>query len=69
VDVHNLEPDTSLVVFEELYIGEEKVGSHSDINAKDQTINIIDLKTKVESSKGSQVELAGKDVVLKDKVT
>lgn len=69
VDVHNLKPDTSLVVFEELYIGEEKVGSHSDINAKDQTINIIDLKTKVESSKGSQVELAGKDVVLKDKVS
>ena len=58
-----------IVVFEDLIRDEIKIASHADINDKDQTIHIIDVKTKASSEKDNHVGLAGKKVTITDTVS
>ncbi len=58
-----------IVVFEDLIRDEIKIASHADINDKDQTIHIIDVKTKASSEKDNNVGLAGKKVTITDTVS
>lgn len=50
---------TNLVAFEDLYHDGIKVATHSDINDKDQTTDIVKIKTTAISDKGNNTALSG----------
>lgn len=54
----------TVVVFETLYVEDKEVGSHTDINDKDQSVNYPEVGTKA-----SETSVHGETVVLKDLVS
>lgn len=54
----------TVVVFETLYVEDKEVGSHTDINDKDQSVNYPEVGTKA-----SETSIHGETVVLKDLVS
>ena len=50
---------TNIVVFEDLKRDGIKIATHSDITDKDQTIDIVDVKTTAISDKGNNTALSG----------
>ncbi len=47
---------TTTVVFEDLYSGDKLITTHSDINDKDQTVNIVDIHTTATADGGKVIE-------------
>lgn len=72
----NLEVDASLcagkdiVIFEELYCNDMKIGAHTDINDADQTLSVANISTLLANSEdGAKTVAAGSIVNLTDIVT
>ena len=58
-----------LVVFETLYLDNEIITSHEDINDPGQTIRVVSLgTTATDGSDGDKAIVAGKDAVVKDRI-
>ena len=58
----------SIVVFEDLFRNDVTIATHSDIEDKDQTIDIIDIHTTAVSEKDNHTALAGEEVTITDTV-
>ena len=65
----NLVAGQDIVVFEDLVRDDIKIATHSDINDKDQTIHIIDVKTTAKSENNNHTGLAGKKITITDAVS
>lgn len=59
----------SVVVFEDLYNGDVKVATHSDINDEGQTVDFPEVKTTAsDKTDGGKEAFAGKEVTIVDEV-
>ena len=68
-DASALENET-LVVYEEVFLNEKKVGIHADIEDTEQTIYVPEIHTNaLDKSSGSHNILAGKEVTIVDTVS